>query len=45
MLCERKMLTNAKQILISELVISKNTTQEKVEKLLSDLVDKFIDKT
>ena len=42
---ERKMLTNAKQILISELVISKNTTQEKVEKLLSDLVDKFIDKT
>ena len=40
---ERKMLTNAKQILISELVIAKNTSQEKVEHMLSDMVDKFVD--
>lgn len=41
---ERKMLTNAKQILISELVIAKNTPQEKIENMLSDMVDKFVDK-
>ncbi len=41
---ERKMLTNAKQILISELVIAKNATQQDIEILLSDMVDKFIDK-
>ncbi|MBR2471703.1 MAG: CarD family transcriptional regulator [Clostridia bacterium] len=41
---ERKMLTNAKQILISELVIAKSTTQEKIENTLSDMVDKFVDK-
>ena len=41
---ERKMLTNAKQILVSELVIAKNTSQEKIEKMLSDMVDKFVDK-
>ncbi len=41
---ERKMLTNAKQILISELVIAKSTSQENIETLLSDMVDKFIDK-
>ncbi|MBQ9097485.1 MAG: CarD family transcriptional regulator [Clostridia bacterium] len=40
---ERKMLTNAKQILISELVIAKSTTQEKVENMLSDMVDKFVE--
>jgi len=41
---ERKMLTNAKQILVSELVIAKNTSQEKIENMLSDMVDKFVDK-
>ncbi len=41
---ERKMLTNAKQILISELVIAKSTSQEKIENMLSDMVDKFVDK-
>lgn len=41
---ERKMLTNAKQILISELVIAKSTSQEKIENMLSDMVDSFVDK-
>ena len=40
---ERKMLTNAKQILISELVISKQTTQQEMESVLSSMVDKFIE--
>ena len=33
---ERKMLTNAKQILISELVLSKNMIQEEIEKLIGN---------
>ena len=40
---ERKMLTNAKQILISELVIAKSTSQGQIEALLSGMVDKFIE--
>ena len=42
---ERKMLANAKQILISELVISKNQAQEEIEELLSCIVDALIGKT
>ncbi len=36
---ERKMLSNAKQILISELVISKNTTYEAVDEELRSMVE------
>ncbi len=36
---ERKMLANAKQIFISELVLAKKTTNEKIERILSDIVD------
>ncbi len=36
---ERKMLANAKQILISEIVISKNTTYEVVDKELRTIVE------
>ncbi|MBQ7876375.1 MAG: CarD family transcriptional regulator [Clostridia bacterium] len=36
---ERKMLANAKQILISEIVISKNTTYEVVDKELRAIVE------
>lgn len=36
---ERKMLANAKQILISEIVISKNTTYEEVDKSLRKVVE------
>ncbi len=42
---ERKMLANAKQILISEIVISKNVTYEEVEKELSDIVKAEMQKT
>lgn len=36
---ERKMLANAKQILISEIVISKNTTYEEVDGVLRKIVE------
>lgn len=36
---ERKMLSNAKQILISEIVMSKQTTYEVVDKALKDIVE------
>lgn len=36
---ERKMLTNAKQILISEIVIAKNTTFEEVDRELKSIVN------
>ncbi len=36
---ERKMLANAKQILISEIVIAKNTTYEVVDKELKSIVE------
>jgi CarD family transcriptional regulator len=42
---ERKMLTSAKQILVSELVLSKSIKQNEVEKLLSDIVDDLISAT
>ena len=41
---ERKMFVNAKQILISELVLSKNVSQEYIEDMLSEIVDKLIEK-
>lgn len=40
---ERKMYSNAKQILISELVLAKNSTQNEIEDMLSDTVDKLIE--
>ncbi len=40
---ERKMLTNAKQILISEIVLSKNISQAEVETLLTGLVMRQIE--
>ena len=36
---ERKMLSNAKQILISEIVISKNTTYEAIDSTLRGIVE------
>ena len=36
---ERKMLSNAKQILISEIVMSRNTTYEEVDKALKEIVE------
>lgn len=36
---ERKMLANAKQILISEIVMSKQTTYEEVDKKLKDVIE------
>jgi len=39
---ERKMLANAKQILISELVLAKGLPQNEIEKILSDIVDDLI---
>ena len=35
---ERKMLSNAKQILISELVLAKNAKQSEVETIIEELV-------
>jgi len=35
---ERKMLTNAKQILISELVLAKNTVQSEIEKTIEEIL-------
>lgn len=40
---ERKMFVNAKQILISELVLSKSSTQENIEHELAEIVDKLIE--
>ncbi len=37
---ERKMLANAKQIFISELVLAKKTTNDAIEKELSSIVDR-----
>ena len=39
---ERKMLANVKQIIISELVIAKKTTQQEIEKLLNSIIDKLL---
>ena len=41
---ERKMFTNAKQILISELVMAKNQPQNIIESMLSAIVDELIEK-
>lgn len=41
---ERKMLSNAKQILISEIVIAKNTTYEEVDRELKSIVDEETEK-
>jgi len=35
---ERKMLDNARQILISELVLAQDTTEEQVESTLNELL-------
>ena len=40
---ERKMFANAKQILISELVLAKNVSQEYIENMLSSIVDELIE--
>lgn len=37
---ERKMLSNAKQIFISELVLAKNSTNDEIERELSSIVDR-----
>ena len=37
---ERKMLSNAKQIFISELVLAKKTTNDEIERELSSIVDR-----
>ena len=39
---ERKMLSSAKQILVSEIVLSKNMKQEEVEEMLSEMVASHI---
>lgn len=36
---ERKMLNSAKQILVSELVVAKNLTQNKVEQLMNEMIE------
>ena len=41
---ERKMLANAKQILISEIVISKKTTYEAVDEELKSIIDEELSK-
>ena len=37
---ERKMLSNAKQIFVSELVLAKNATNDEIEQELSSIVDR-----
>lgn len=37
---ERKMLSNAKQIFVSELVMAKNSTNDKIEQELTSIVDR-----
>lgn len=39
---ERKMLINAKQILISELVLAKNTTQQDIESRLNGIIEESL---
>ncbi len=41
---ERKMLSAAKQILISELVLSKATTQAEIEGILENIIDRLLEK-
>ncbi|MBR5535191.1 MAG: CarD family transcriptional regulator [Clostridia bacterium] len=41
---ERKMLANAKQILISEIVMSKKTTYDAVDKALRDVIEEEMQK-
>ncbi len=41
---EKKMLTNAKQILVSELVLAESMTKEQVEVLINDKIDKSFNK-
>jgi len=36
---ERKMLSNAKQILVSELVVAKSCTQQKIEKIMETIIE------
>ena len=36
---EKKMLSNAKQILVSELVLAESTSKESVEKMIDDRID------
>ena len=40
---EKKMLNNAKQILVSELVLAEHATQEEVEQLVENKIDSFIE--
>ncbi len=41
---ERKMLATAKQILISEIVLSKHSTQKEIETILEEIVENFLKK-
>ena len=41
---ERKMLGAAKQILISELVLSKSTTQSEIEEILENIIARLLEK-
>ncbi len=36
---ERKMLSNAKQILVSELVVAKSCTQQNIEAIMNDIIE------
>jgi len=36
---ERKMLSNAKQILVSELVVAKAKTQQQIERIMDDIIE------
>ena len=36
---ERKMLSNAKQILVSELVVAKSCTQQNIEKIMNKIIE------
>ncbi|MBQ2696102.1 MAG: CarD family transcriptional regulator [Clostridia bacterium] len=36
---ERKMLSNAKQILVSELVVAKSCTQQKIERIMETIIE------
>ena len=38
------MLSAAKQILISELVLSKSTTQNEIEEILESIIDRLLEK-
>ena len=41
---ERKMLTTAKQILLSELLLVQDTTEEALEQILSESIDLYVEK-